>query len=228
PRGAIRLPLEIVKAGQDFEAALGKAIIKGDAAEDRSQGHALGQNPELRAVQERFVSLANRNLSRLRDVLRKSADPDQRALAAQVIAYVDNKEAIVRDLVQAMHDPDADVRNNSMRALAVMADFSHSSPKKRHIPATPFVEMLSSIEWTDRNKASFALLGLTADRDPKILSELRARALTPLTEMARWKTPGHAQAAFALLGRIAGFSEERILAAWNSGDREAVIAAASR
>ena len=66
-----------------------------------------------------------------------------------------------------------------------------------------------------------------AVRDPQLLQRLRAQALPALVEMARWKSDGHAGAAFFLLGRIGGLSEDEIRAAWERRDREAVIRAAS-
>ena len=69
--------------------------------------------------------------------------------------------------------------------------------------------MLSSGSWTDRNKATFVLLGLTKSRDPKLLSQIRSEALVSLLEMARWRSSGHAHDARILLARIAGIEEER-------------------
>ena len=63
-------------------------------------------------------------------------------------------------------------------------------------------------------------------RDHRLIASLRARALGALVEMARWKSEGHALAAFWLLGRTSGLSEERIQEAWDRRDREAVIDAA--
>ena len=57
---------------------------------------------------------------------------------------------------------------------------------------------------------------------------LRKEALAPLVEMARWKSDGHARAAFVILGRMAGYSDEAAQAAWDSGERELVISAALR
>ena len=68
-----------------------------------------------------------------------------------------------------------------------------------------------------------ALQGLSVNRDPLLLDLLRARALAPLVEMARWKSAGHAEAAFTVLGRIAGLSDEDIQAAWQGGDRERLL-----
>lgn len=224
PKGVIRLPETIARAGEEFQNALTEAVLRGDAGEDDSQGHALFSNPNLRAIQDRFITFASQDLPRLRAVLHESSDAGHRALAAQVIAYAANKREIVKDLVYGMSDPDGVVRNDSMRSLEVLAVFAKNSPRQRiNIPVQPFVEMLNSIEWTDRNKSSFALYRLTEKRDPAILSSLRKRALSSLVEMARWKSPGHAMPAFTLLGRVGKFSEEEIQKAWSSGNRESLI-----
>jgi hypothetical protein len=130
PKGAIRLPETIVQAGDALFDALTKAVQKGDNGEDDSQGHALFNNPEARAIQERFIIFAARDLKLLRVVLHESADAHHRALAAEIIAYAANKRDVVKDLVYGTNDPDSDVRNNSMRALAVIAKFAQASQKK--------------------------------------------------------------------------------------------------
>jgi hypothetical protein len=94
------------------------------------------------------------------------------------------------------------------------------------VPYEPFIALLHSPVWTDRNKASFALLELSARRDPKLLEKLRREAMAPLIEMAHWKSEGHAFPAFMILGRIGGLSDEAIQAAWTRGEREDVINAA--
>jgi len=65
---------------------------------------------------------------------------------------------------------------------------------------------------------SWALLRLTDKRAPAVLSEIHQKALPSLIEMARWKSSGHAQASFVLLGRVAGLPEDEIAAAWERGD----------
>ena len=224
PKGAIRLPGIMVQAGEEFESALVEGLQKGDAGEDDSQGHALFSYPKLRAIQERFILFAARDLPLLRTVLHSSSDAGHRALAAQIIPYTLNKREIVKDLAYGMSDPDGTVRNNSLRALQVLAVLAKSSPQLRiRIPKRPFVAMLNSIEWSDRNKSSIALYRLTEKPDPAILLSLRRRALPALVEMARWRSPGHALPSFFLLGRVVGFSEAEIQKAWVSGDRETLI-----
>jgi hypothetical protein len=229
PRGSIRLPANMVSAGEALADAFMRAVEKGDAGEDDSQGHALFHNSEARTLQERFIDFARQDLKLLRAVLRQSAEARHRALAAEIIAYATNKREVVNDLVYGMSDPDSGVRNDSMRALAIIARFARSAPGQRiKVPMQPFVEMLNSLEWTDRNKSAMALFQLTETRDASLFASLRRRALTSLVEMARWKSPGHAQLPFIILGRVGNFSEEEIQKAWESGNRESLINAVWR
>jgi len=227
PRGNVRLAADMVQAGSEFSEAFMAAVLRGDTAEDDSQGHALFHDPTTRAVQERFVGYAARDLEELRRVLRDSSDAEQRALAAQILGYVATKQDVVGDLVYGMSDPSEDVRNNAMRALAVFASVAPTSGRPiLHIPYRPFVGLLNSPVWTDRNKASMALMELSARRDPELLRKLRREAIGPLIEMAHWKSEGHAMPALMILGRIGGQPDDAIRAAWIRGEREGIINAA--
>ena len=48
-------------------------------------------------------------------------------------------------------------------------------------------------------------------RDPQLIARLRAEALDPLIEMARWRSEGHAACGKMVLARIAGAKEGEIL-----------------
>ena len=130
------------------------------------KGHALTHYPAARAIQEQFIKFAARDLKQLRDVLHNSNNAEHRALAAELIAYTKNKQAVVGDLVAAIKDPDDDVRNNAIRALGVMAQAQTEGKLKINIPWTPFIELLNSTVWVDRNKSSITLIRLTQKRDP--------------------------------------------------------------
>jgi hypothetical protein len=228
PIGRARLAADIVKAGDEFSKAFVDAVVRGEAKDDSSQGHSLLADAATRAIQERFLVYATRDLPQLRLVLRSSSDPVQRALAAQVLGYVADKQAVVEDLVYGMTDPSENVRNNAMRALLVFAAMGPRAGRPAvRVPYEPFVAFLNSPVWTDRNKASSALQALSASRDAALISGLRNEALGPLVEMARWKS-GHARPAFTILARMAGYSDEAAEAAWDRGERELVISAALR
>lgn len=224
PTGAIRLPEEVIKTGEEFSKAHDEAVLAGDAGEDTASGHSLMKNPQGRAVQEKFITIAGKELKLLRRVLHESANPTHRALAAEIIAYSDDKRRVIRDLVEAMSDADESVRNNAMRALGLIAELAQNKPEKKlKVPFAPFIEMLNSVEWTDRNKSSLALFRLTEHRDKKLLAELRHKALPSLLEMARWKSPGHSIAPFVILSRVSNISDVEIQKALDSNNRDALI-----
>jgi hypothetical protein len=225
PKGYVRLRAEVVADGQALSEAVMAAAQRGNLAEDDSQGHALFQDPLARAVQERFIVRARQDLEELRRVLRTSSDASHRALAAQILGYVPDKQAVVKDLVYAMDDPSDSVRNASMRALMAFTRAKVSGLRPIRVPSAPFVSMLRSPVWTDRNKASLALMELTAARDPRLLAVLRRDALDALVEMARWKVDGHAMPALLVLGRIGGHSDEATADARRRGQQEDVIQA---
>jgi hypothetical protein len=223
PTGPELLPPEILTVSSRYMRAMIEGVRKGEAGEDDSAGHSLSLYPPARAEQEPMIAFAANNTELLRRVLRNSGNGEHRALAAQVIAYVSDKTSVVDDLVAAVRDPDDQVRNNAVRALGVMAMYAQSHPDAGlNVPYAPFIDLLTSLEWTDRNKASFALAALTTTRDAELLRELRERALPSLIEMARWRAPGHALAAAVVLGRIGGLPDDEIFRLFQR-DREALI-----
>jgi HEAT repeat protein len=178
-------------------------------------------------VQLQFIGLAAKHLDTLRKVLRTSSDEDHRAFAAQVLAYSANKQAIVPDLVYAMRDPSGEVRNNATRALWIMALYAQQHPEvKLTVPYEPFIDLLNSLTWTDRNKASLALMELSESRNPALLTALRKRAFDSIVDIARWTNPGHAVAGVVMLGRIAGIPDKEIYAMYERGERDKIIEAA--
>jgi hypothetical protein len=209
---------------QQFLTALETAARKGDSADDITQGHSLMANPEVRAIQEQFIPLAKDHLQELRDVLRASSDEEHRAAAAYVIGYAPKKSEVANDLQYALRDPSSSVRNNAARTLAAFAVLNRLDPQSGvKVSPTWFIEMLNSVDWTDRNKAVMALQVLTDSRDASVLEQLRERALPALVEMARWKALSHALPAYMLVGRIAGIPDEKLGERWANGDREGVI-----
>jgi hypothetical protein len=225
PTTTASLPREMVETYHRFQDAWDEAVRKGDATEDLSQGHSLVSDPAVRALQEQFPAYAATHLETLRHVLRNAADAEQRQIATWIIGYAPKKRDVVNDLTYALTDADEGVRNNATRALGAFAAFAARAPEQGiRIEPTPFIAMLNSITWTDRNKALMVLMYLTEKRSATVLEALRKRALPSLVEMARWKSPGHAFPAYLLLGRVAGLGDNEMMQAWNRGERETMIA----
>jgi hypothetical protein len=164
--------------------------------------------PPARTIALKMRQYALTHEDELQSVLMSASDPQQRAIAAEVLGYARQSPQQMVALEKAARDSNDDVRDNSVRALAVLA--SSNVRVAKAIPTEAFIEMIRSGIWTDRNKASFLLEAVTRARDPKLLEELRAKSLDALVEMARWRDLGHALEARIILARIAGISEERV------------------
>jgi hypothetical protein len=219
----IKLSTEIKSNYDSLMNLLMIAIEKGEASENDSNGHWLMTYLPARQLQEKFITYANKNLILLREVLKNSKYAEQREVAATVIAYYNNKAEIIRDLLGAVTDSDESVRNNAVRAIGIIANYSQMNPNlKIEIPADPFIDMMNSITWTDRNKSSFVLLALTDSRDKKLLNQLKQKALKPIVDMAKWKSNGHSMPGYIILGRIAGWTDQEIMDGMNS-DRGQII-----
>ena len=228
PEGDMKLPEVMTKEYRNFVEAAAAAARSNIVAEDLTQGHARSADPETRKIQDRFPLFATEHLAELRDVLRNSADEDQRAVAAYIIGYAPNKRDVLNDLQYALKDADAGVRANATRSLVAIEVLAKLDPKQGiKVSPTWFIEMLNSLSWSDRNRAVMALQILTDQPDQAILDQIRERALPSLIDMARWKTLAHALPPFLLLGRVAGLPEDQVQAAWSRGDREWVITQAT-
>jgi len=211
PRLRIKLPVKYSNAYAQFSERLSDAVQTGQAQDDWSEGHSLMNYGPARKIQEKYKIWADENFSDLRKILRSSAYDGQRATAAQVIAYHFDKKEVVPELMYAIIDESEEVRNNAIRAIAVIAYYSCQHPEKKiNIPYMPFIRLINSVVWSDRNKGLSVLLQLTRSRDPEILSNLKVLSLPALKEMAMWKSEAHALPAYIILQRIAGIPEESI------------------
>ena len=225
PTGEDRLPVAALKLSQETEEALNKAALAGRTQQDNSNGYALSADPELRAKELQIREFALANEALLRTVLSSSSNAEHRAIAAEFLGYANVSARQIADLTEAARDPDEGVRNNAVRALGVIA--SSSQQRARMISPKPFIALLKSDKWVDRNKGGWLLVSLTGSRDPKLLKQLRKEAMDALVEMARWQFSGHASVARRLLGRIAGIEEAK-LDTLIDGQAEAIIAAAKK
>jgi hypothetical protein len=224
PQGDAALPPEIVDPYNELVEALEKAASRGSMAEDLTHGHPLAADPDARDLQLRFVELVPKHLAKIREVLRNSADAEQRTMAATLIGYAPVKSAVVNDLEYAVQDPEESVRAGAMGSLTAIAVLAAKRPELAiHISPTWFVEMLNSVVLSDRVKAAKALVNLTDARPATTLDLLRERAIPALAEMAQWNSLPYALPSFLLLGRVDGISEKQIQERWTRGDRAKMV-----
>jgi hypothetical protein len=226
PAQKLKLPGEMIKAYRNLENQIEPAIKKGEDTEDDSHGYALIKYQPARNEQNKFIRFASQNLPVLVKVLRNSEYSEHRAAAIAIIAYSREKKKVADYLLYAADDSNEVVRNNATRALGILAGYIHLHPElKISIPASPFIKMMNSIVWTDRNKGAGVLMQLTRSRDPKLLNEIKQQVLPSIIEMAKWKDREHAFFSFVILGRIAGIDEKSLITRNFSNDYIAEIEA---
>jgi hypothetical protein len=197
PKGPARLPAEPLQLYAQYMTEWPRVVQAKLGRDDESNGYALSPDPKLRVIEVsmRQYALAHEDL--FRHVLASSSDSHHRLVAATFTGYARQSPQQISALVAAIRDADDAVRNNAIRALGVLV-----SARKISLPATGFIEMLSSGTWSDRNKALMVLLPLTEPRDARLLARLRANSLEALTEMSHWQCPDHSAGARELLSRI--------------------------
>ena len=191
----------------------------GSVTEDDSRGYALSNDPAVRKKQLAFRAWAMTHKTEINTVLTSSANPQQRAIAADALGYIDPSKPQIVALAGAARDENSAVRNNAIRALACIA--SAKKELAREIPADAFIEMLNSSTWTDRNKAVFLLTRLCR-QEAVPRKTIRERALQGLAEIACWDVP-HAAGARYLLGSADGLSESQLEALFTAGDTAAIV-----
>jgi hypothetical protein len=231
PTGDIALSQEILDKYSTLLDSLGASLRGNTADEDLTHGYSLSADAEVRAIQESLIPLVDRDFANVQQAIRESGDASARAAATYVLQYASRtphtSKEIGDTLQYALQDPASGVRENALAALkAVMVGARLHPEQGIHIAPTWFIELMNSLQWSDRHSASLALLTFTERRNPEVLAQLRDRALPSVLEMARWHDLKHALPGFILAGRLAGWDEKQIQEAWVNGDRETVLARA--
>jgi hypothetical protein len=225
PGGEAVLPADLIGDYRAYLIAVQRAAQRGSGAEDYSTGEPQIADPAAVEFEIRFRHFAADSVALLRDVLRNTADPEQRAVAASLIVYAPKKSEVLNDLQYALQDADESVRANAVRSLKAIAVLAQKRPELGlKVSPTWFIEMLNSLVLSDRQQACQALVILTdGGSAAAALDLMRERSLNTLIEMARWKTLRYALPAFLLVGRIAGIPDAELHAQWQNGERETAI-----
>lgn len=211
PTLRIRLPSRYSNARKSYEEKLSDAVQAGESSEDWMNGYALIKYPPARRIQEKFVRWADEDIMIIEKVLISSSYDEERATAAQMIAYHSDKQRAMQALIHALSDESSEVRNKAAKALTAISYYSSEHPEKNiNIPGGPFIRLINSILWNDRMKGLAVLEHLTKTRNAALMNELKSTSLPSIAEMAEWSSEPHAQPAYVILCRMAGIPEKEI------------------
>lgn len=214
----VTLPDDLLKVYQEYLDRLKAAIEKGEREDNLELGYSLMKNEAVRHLQQKLPEMVSPHQKILAQVMRCGVNAGHRAAAAFLMGYCRDQRLSLLSFQDALSDPNPEVRNNALRAMtAILVSGRQNTAELQKASRSKILEMLYSPEWTDRDKAMFALVAITQQKDPSFLATLKDKAGIVLKGMSRWKSRPHALLAYILLGRIAGKSEERIFQDWQAG-----------
>jgi hypothetical protein len=215
----LTLPEEGTKLYDDMMQTLSQVLAtRGSIAEDDSKGYSLSKDDLLRSKELAFRDWALSHQDMIFKVAKESNDKQQRAVATYAIGYLDPSKTQINALVAAAGDPNGPVRNNAVRSLGCIAGSSKTLAAM--IPSEPFLQLINSGVWTDRNKGGFVIKSLCAN-DPSLYEKLNKSCLQSLCEMSCWDEP-HAGGARALLCHITNIAPEKINEFGSAGDLDSL------
>jgi hypothetical protein len=222
PAGKAGMPAELLAMSRVISKHWMLAVQRGQMGEDRHLGYSLLHDPATRRLQLAYREAVRRREEAIYRVLAESALDEHRQTAAEAIGYAAPTRRRVEALAEAALDANEDVRNNAIRALLVALEAEPGSAAQ--LPLERLAALVGSPSWTDRNKGTGLFEVLTRSRNEAVLAVLRPGLLRKaLREIARWRNPGHAHAALAIEGRLAGIPERELQRLLTAGDVEAIL-----
>jgi hypothetical protein len=204
PTASIEDPAGLIATWQRYRQTLWK--VKGDSAlPGTGSCRALVcyggfDRPELAGFEDTFVKEVPSNTGALTKVLRMERDPDKRVAALMLLGYVKSREELVEILLPSLHDPEPELRNEALRALATVQKGQPSVI----VPLEPVLEALWYPSLTDRNKAGWALVRIVEVEGSKRRTQILAKAGSVLNEMAGMKSKLDSLPARKVLAMLAG------------------------
>lgn len=156
------------------------------------------EHPKLRPFLDQFQKLVPINEKKLVQILKNDSRSWYRANAAFLLAHAKNGKDIVSYLLPSVHDSADVVRNNATRVLSEIA----SKHPEIDISLPPILKAMNYPMTTDRNKAAYVLVSLSAkEKNRKAIIESSGETLI---EMLKLEQPNNRQPAYEILKNISG------------------------
>lgn len=225
PQQDIADPAGLIATWLEYETRAWERLRSGDLEMPDGKGRCRGGfhcalgfgHPTLTPAEDRFIAEVPAHLSELRKVLVHSADAEQRAAAAYLLAYASDRKQVIASVLPAIRDPNALVRNNVLRVLVgVQEDAKHA--------LLPLDELLAALDFpqtTDRNKAAYAILHTVRIAPEQYRSRVLDAVGEQLLAMAALTQPNNRDPALEILRVLSGTDHGDDIAAWRRWVEEA-------
>lgn len=159
-------------------------------------GHS---HKKLKPFEKIFSQGVKKNEKILTDILNQSAQMDDRASAAYLLAYLNNPEKVAAILVPAIKDPEPLVRNNALRVLGDIAE----KHKEVLLPTKPILEALEFPRASDRSKAVYVVMMMSASSQ-QVRDDILKNSVPALLAMLKGNQPDQKDFSHNILRKVSG------------------------
>jgi len=220
PNENIADPDGLIAKWIEYENTAVELVQKGEVQPESEKCKAFHcpfghKHAKLKPYESVFTDGVKKHGKTIADILAKDKNPEKRAAAAFLLAYMSDGLGLSKTLVERVRDPDALVRNNVLRVLGDIAELH----QEILIPLKPVAKALDYPRVTDRSKAAFVVYALSLN-SPAVREELLKSHVPTLLEFIKSKQPDHYEVGHAILRKISSkeyaIDDIRAWTAWAS------------
>ncbi len=164
------------------------------------------QTPELRAFEERFIAQAPQHKEALLKIMLSDRETSKRSAAVYLLSYLKDPNESSKLIVEALKDPEVDVRSAALRVYADLAVYHRGV----FLPTFQIIAALDFPAVDDRNKALAVVAGLA--NDSVYRNFLIQKAAPQMLALLQQSQPVVQDTAYAALGILSkeGFDRKDI------------------
>ncbi len=204
PTGQFKDPGGLLSAWRDYEE-LGLSLVESgqlvpDAAKCPAVHCPFGHShKKLKPFEKKFSEGVKKHEKALVEILNQSAQMDDRASAAYLLAYLNDANKVAMILVPAIKDSEPLVRNNVLRVLGDIAERN----KDVILPTKPLLEALDFPRASDRSKAIFVVMMMSSGSQ-QVREEILNSSVPSLLAMLKGNQPDQRDFSHNVLRKISG------------------------
>jgi len=204
PNGQFKDPEGLLAAWRNYEEIGLNLVEAGQIVPDAEKCLALHcpfghSHKKLKPFQAVFSEGVKKHEKVLVEILNQSAQMDDRASAAYLLAYLNDANKVSQLLIPAIKDPEPLVRNNVLRVLGDIAEKN----KEVVLPTKPFLEALEFPRASDRSKAIFVVMMMSAGSQ-QVREDILNTSIPSLLAMIRGNQPDQRDFSHNILRKISG------------------------
>lgn len=204
PKGNFKDPDGLLAAWRQYEELALDLVERGDVTPDVEKCPAVHcpfghSHKKLKPFEKIFTEGVKKNEKALTEILNQSAQMDDRASAAYLLAYLNDANQVASLLIPAIRDSEPLVRNNALRVLGDIAE----RYKDVVLPTKPFLEALDFPRASDRSKAVFVVLMMSSG-DQQVREDILKTSVPALLAMLKGNQPDQRDFSHNILRKVSG------------------------